>query len=449
MTTSFQEIKDIYNKEIRNLNLYTPQKPFYTNRVISKFNIIGAYAKSIFISDATLLHILHNYLELEDAKCKICNNYVLYNRNTNMLNNCCSVPCSNKFREPLSNILSDEQIKKRTTNALFTKENKIIGGINVHKASAIKSAISRKHKQHYINNKISDVKNNNKLIKHKIKLSRIDMLIRYFGETRFFTLFHKLNKVKSVVTFNKLVYNILNKTTIDNIDSDIFYYEKCVGKNILFNCKLCGSLFTNCHIMSNIKFCNSNMFCSGKCAQQYSWNNDITRKMHMSAVSKDAWNNENYRNKQIIQLKNRKTYINFSAWSKKMLFTLTNTTKDGRTGLEIRRDNALITKINKGIITNITEQTPYKRYKQLVLKLTNHTDISNLDNFCNRGKHEYHLDHIFPISKGFIYKIPADLIANIDNLRFIPATENISKNNKITEIPYHIQEFINENKIVI
>lgn len=42
-----------------------------------------------------------------------------------------------------------------------------------------------------------------------------------------------------------------------------------------------------------------------------------------------------------------------------------------------------------------------------------------------------HLDHIFPIQKGYIYNVPPEEIGNIKNLRLIPYNKNISKGNKI------------------
>lgn len=61
------------------------------------------------------------------------------------------------------------------------------------------------------------------------------------------------------------------------------------------------------------------------------------------------------------------------------------------------------------------------------------------------GEHGgYHLDHIYPISKGFKNNIPPELIASIDNLRLIEWKDNVVKSNDIIEdlIPISIKNYL-------
>lgn len=49
-----------------------------------------------------------------------------------------------------------------------------------------------------------------------------------------------------------------------------------------------------------------------------------------------------------------------------------------------------------------------------------------------RGK-DYHLDHIIPLSYGYTYNIPFEIIGSFFNLQVIPAKENLMKGREITE----------------
>lgn len=59
----------------------------------------------------------------------------------------------------------------------------------------------------------------------------------------------------------------------------------------------------------------------------------------------------------------------------------------------------------------------------------------------------FHLDHIYPVSKGFEENIPPEVIANVDNLRLIDWRENVIKSNKISEdiIPESIRLYLARN----
>jgi hypothetical protein len=83
-------------------------------------------------------------------------------------------------------------------------------------------------------------------------------------------------------------------------------------------------------------------------------------------------------------------------------------------------------------------------YEFKVRKLTEKQNIKILENYELRGpveKDGWHLDHIYSIYDGFKNNIPIHIIANINNLRMIPAKKNQSKNFR-SEI--HIDDLINK-----
>ncbi len=73
-----------------------------------------------------------------------------------------------------------------------------------------------------------------------------------------------------------------------------------------------------------------------------------------------------------------------------------------------------------------------RKYYNLVRTLTEKQDIHLIPNIEMRGKYktDYHLDHIFPISKGFEMNVIPIVIANISNLQMLPSQENIKKGSK-------------------
>ena len=102
------------------------------------------------------------------------------------------------------------------------------------------------------------------------------------------------------------------------------------------------------------------------------------------------------------------------------------------------KDNAFIKYILKK--ENITYEeykkkylSDKKEYYNNVIRITNMQPVYFLENYERRGIKKYHLDHIYPISKGFKNKIPPELIGNINNLQFIWWEDNLKKSNKIGE----------------
>ena len=87
------------------------------------------------------------------------------------------------------------------------------------------------------------------------------------------------------------------------------------------------------------------------------------------------------------------------------------------------------TKIERGIFwrPDDPEYLEFKKYKRKVYYWTNKNDLTILENYSNRGKFQYHLDHKYSITKGFEDKIPPKIIGNINNLEFLPFRKNVRK----------------------
>lgn len=78
-----------------------------------------------------------------------------------------------------------------------------------------------------------------------------------------------------------------------------------------------------------------------------------------------------------------------------------------------------------------------KLYYLEVLRITKQQPIEELEYYEKRGKTgvegAYHLDHIYPISQGFLNNIAPEKIGNIKNLRMIPWLENLKKGGTLNE----------------
>lgn len=101
--------------------------------------------------------------------------------------------------------------------------------------------------------------------------------------------------------------------------------------------------------------------------------------------------------------------------------------------LDIKLEKAkrvLKTRIKNGVNLPVEMKKDYAIYHRAVWKLTNRLDIKILQFSDLRGRTTYHLDHIFSIKEGFENNILPTYIANINNLRFIPAIDNCIKSSK-------------------
>ena len=101
---------------------------------------------------------------------------------------------------------------------------------------------------------------------------------------------------------------------------------------------------------------------------------------------------------------------------------------------------------NREDLTNI-ENYYFKVYKITEENLIKYGDEKFGKNWENRrGNKTYHIDHVYPIIKSYYENIPCELVGSILNLELIKSTDNLKKGTKITKIPNHIKNWINENK---
>ncbi len=80
----------------------------------------------------------------------------------------------------------------------------------------------------------------------------------------------------------------------------------------------------------------------------------------------------------------------------------------------------------------------YPTYRKVVDSLT---DINKLSSNFNLSIGDT-VDHILPVSFGFNWRIPPDIMADKRNLRIITLSENASKGYKCDHIPKYIQKYM-------
>ena len=74
------------------------------------------------------------------------------------------------------------------------------------------------------------------------------------------------------------------------------------------------------------------------------------------------------------------------------------------------------------------EQVPaFELYKNKVWAETNRNNLTLLENYEKRGRTDYHLDHMYSITRGFKNNVPPEIIGHICNLTMLPHKENRSK----------------------
>jgi hypothetical protein len=78
----------------------------------------------------------------------------------------------------------------------------------------------------------------------------------------------------------------------------------------------------------------------------------------------------------------------------------------------------------------LCEKFLWRKYRNLVWKITEKQNIKKLDNYQLRAFKGYHLDHKVSIWYGYKNKLDPKLIGDIENLEFIPYRENMRKGTK-------------------
>lgn len=90
---------------------------------------------------------------------------------------------------------------------------------------------------------------------------------------------------------------------------------------------------------------------------------------------------------------------------------------------------SFLTKPELKAIPNCEKQL-WKKYRNLVWKITEKQNLKKLPNYDKRAFKGYHLDHKVSIWYGYKNKLDPKMIGGIDNLEFIPHKENMLKGRK-------------------
>ena len=231
------------------------------------------------------------------------------------------------------------------------------------------------------------------------------------------------NKDKQILSKELIIKNITKQGNISRKFMNEYYISEKECYDMLYGipcCKICGneSLFKKFH--SGYAETCSNEVCKKELRKKRTVNTNL-EKYGVENIS------------QLNCIKQQKLKTLFSNYG------VTNVRYLKRTQETIRRTNEL-----SGRWLPYSELDSRKEYELKVRRLSEKQEIQELEFFKLRGpveKDGYHLDHVYSIADGFKNNIPIHIIANINNLRFIPARQNQSKNSK-SEIS--VMEIINK-----
>jgi hypothetical protein len=130
-------------------------------------------------------------------------------------------------------------------------------------------------------------------------------------------------------------------------------------------------------------------------------------------------------------------------------------TKDQHPGMmavAIAQKKLAVAQMEKIIPSNDPVYSNFRKYRNRIVTRSNLTYRLN-ESLLNPvgykigkfGKDIYHLDHIYPISEGFKYNVPIEVMSSVENLQLLPYAENVSKSNKIEKIPDTIKQYLKDH----
>jgi len=120
--------------------------------------------------------------------------------------------------------------------------------------------------------------------------------------------------------------------------------------------------------------------------------------------------------------------------------------EDGLTLAQKSTQKAIKTKIANGMIVCAEQVEPFYKYTREVRVMTERNLKSwSVDRLEQRGRHTYHADHIYSIFDGYHNNVPPEVIANIKNIRLIPAKENLQKQSRSDISLMELYKLVNQN----
>ena len=393
------------------------------------------------------LLILNKFYPNSIGKCVICENeYQLRycsTKQSNRLSNVCSHSCELKRRH-----LDCSYTTNITTKSANTKSTTFIGEYNMHQIGsmkAVKTSLELYGKAGISNYLRIGLNNHHNINTHEPRKSRIRRMILYFGIRRLLKLYFRMNmcSYRSYITKIVKVRSYLDdyyQISYDELKS--IYFEDIKNIPMIEACAYCSASFSRVIFISEFSYNIKNGVCCCKSCSSLYYMTDA-RKVSCSIRMKSRYADPNARIAVGVASKLAWTKRDSSIWVEKYLNTL------GEAGIRRRTDAATQTKFDRGLIStiNICDDEEYRDYRNDVISLTKALDLSNRENISKRGRDEYHLDHIFPISRGYAFNIPTKLIGHIDNVELMWHTDNRKKSARIINIPIHIQEYLIDNDL--
>jgi cytochrome c551/c552 len=377
-------------------------------------------------------------------KCLNCSSDIKTSRCLYFAQYCCRA-CSQVHRR----IIDPDYQKNINQKAKISRNTKNFDGLTPAQIGAIKSAKTKRDNRSYDDISKKIVESNSRFYKEKKEKrnQRLRIILRKRGIVNFvrFILRNRKKGLSKELRISSVV-SVLKFITDELMVSDIFdplvIWSKITSIPIIAKCQNCEkeySLKSFCTDSVTIKN-NLSKFCCISCM-------NIHRNIEKSKLPKISLSQE--RRQQIsenLKIVHKNNPEGSRLIAKKALDTMKKLDK-----ISSRRDKALETKLKRGVINEIrfhkesTTRTEYRKYKNLVFSETKKQDLETLENYKLRGKHTWHLDHIFPIASGYFIGIPYELIGDIKNLRMLSAMENRKKSNKIQCIPEHILQYLQES----
>jgi len=362
--------------------------------------------------------------------------------------NYCNLTCQN--RDLHKNMT--QEVRRSSVEKCVKTKSAIVNGKSIAHWGALKAA--QNTNLHQKNEKISKTKRRIKEERCQSLSVRKDNMLLKKGPKWLFRYFLRImpnssyrRAMDKIKNHNPKIISLIG----DEYYTRITYLE--IAKDVLNftkTCQVCGETYTSRNLLSPYyKLYRSDFVCSASCKNRLK----ILKLKERGYVYPKLSPERKLRISQDLVVR----HANMSLESKKKIArkryeTMLHDIVDGKSALARRSEKAIATKKSRGVIVNVNnpeEITEYQEYRNRVSRYTNEGNIEALPNFDKRGKTSFHLDHIFPIAKGYQYRIPASLIGSIDNLVMLPAKLNQKKTDHISEIPNHIQEYINAENIKI
>lgn len=277
-------------------------------------------------------------------------------------------------------------------------------------------------------------------------------LIEYFGEIRFLRICFNIHptKIKNIKVFETMLKHFQQFYAFSGSSRELYISIKHNDSCLEMLCGRCGTPLSKYKENGEIK-----RYKEGKCRR--CWHvihNNILLEKGEHTFQKMSL--EDRRAYQLKAARVRKETGSAALAVEKAILTMKNDIdENGLTGLQRRVVAAQKTKLENKVISSsrfyptIIPQpiaAEKKREYYLACKKETFANRKYISGIEKIGKKTYHIDHIFPISKGFIYGIPPELLGAKENLKLLEASVNRRKSNKIIALPNHIKKYLIESK---